>query len=154
MVTIDQLSSEGSDFSGPVELTEVDELLEDIQSYNNCLYGLGRKLQDPAERVSLETHVSGQENKGIRGMSKHVAWPFIAGVLDAYPSIDVDFARRLGEANQLRYNRLQEERDRNTASANEIDVESSDDGPVEEVATQSQRFSSRAMSPQSFLNLK
>lgn len=146
MVTIDQLSSEDSDSSGPLELSEVEEFLEDIQSYNNCLYGLGRVLQDPAERLCLETHGSGQGSKAIQEPSKMKAWPFIATVLDTYPSIDMEFARRLGEANRLRYNRLQEKRDRNTASANEVQAESSDDDPIEQVATQSHRPSSHAQS--------
>jgi len=146
MVTIDQLSSEDSDSSSPVELSEVEEFLEDIQSYNNCLYGLGRVLQDPAERLCIETHGSGQESKAIQEPSKMKAWPFIATVLDTYPSIDMEFARRLSEANRLRYNRLQEERDRNTASANEVQAESSDDDPIEQVATQSHRPSSHAQS--------
>ena len=45
-------------------------------------------------------------------------------IIEAYPSIDKTFARRLGEANELRYARLQAKRDR--AQAGRTDADSDD----------------------------
>lgn len=42
---------------------------------------------------------------------ENTAWPYISSVMEKYPSTKPDFARRLGEANERRYKRLQQKRE-------------------------------------------
>jgi hypothetical protein len=125
---LDDVTSSGSEVSTITELSENDELLQDVISSNDCLFELGSVLQDSAERI-----VPSSDNvRGSTGVSVNLlhntAWPYISNVLEAFPSIDRDFARRLGEANERRYNLLQTRRDKmvTEAQASGIDIASED----------------------------
>ena len=104
--TLDDFSSESSDPS----TDDVEELLRDVQSYNACLYGLVPVLENPAEK--LDVNEDQTQNVSYHETHEDTAWPYIANVMDAYPSIDKSFARRLREANKVRYSRLQHLRGR------------------------------------------
>lgn len=129
-ISLDELSSPESGDSSVDELAELEDLLRDVQSYNACLFGLSSVLEDPAEKAT-----SGFDNPQSLDISnkellKLSAWPYIRSIIETYPSIDRTFARRLGEANELRYARLQTWRDRAQAGPMDID---SDDSSEEDV---------------------
>ena len=110
-ISLDDLSSTGSYCSSVDEHRELEELVQDLQSHNACLYGLGSVIQNPAERLSTEPDTASQErDPKIQILFENPAWPYISSVMEKYPSIEPDFARRLGEANERRYKRLQHER--------------------------------------------
>lgn len=116
----DEFSSEYSSSS----INEVEELLQDVQSYNSCLYELGDAvLKDSKEKLDVKKNqmhdITNQDS------SNNSALPYIANIIDEYPSIDKVFARRLGEANHLRYMRLKSRRD--SAMARSHTTESSSD---------------------------
>ena len=58
---LDQLDSSDSETSTLDEAIELGELLQDIRSYNTCLFGLSSVLQEPAESVSLDVGNSKEE---------------------------------------------------------------------------------------------
>ena len=112
-ISLDDLSSTGSECSSVDKQWELEELVQDLQSHNACLYGLGSVIQNPAERLLTEPGNASQErDPTIQKLFENSAWPYISSVMEKYPSIKPDFARRLGEANELRYNRLQQKRER------------------------------------------
>ena len=123
-ISLDDLDFSQSDDSSSDGLTELEDLLRDVKSYNDCLYGLISVLETPAEDMFKDSTVLQTQLKSSTSMSNSAAWPFISSVIDVYPSIDREFARRLGEANRKRYSRLQRQRDRSEI----ISVESEDIG--------------------------
>lgn len=108
---LDEITSSGSETSIIHESDEVEELLGNIQSCNDCLFRLGSVLQDSAEEVLPEAKQPQDTNLSTPDLVHNTAWAYISGVLEAYPSIDPQLARRLGEANEERYNRLQRRRE-------------------------------------------
>lgn len=108
---LDEITSSGSEVSTIDESREIDELLQDVKSSNDCLFELGSVLQDSAESIVP----SSRDIYGSKAISltllNNTAWPYISNIIEAYPSVDRDLARRLGEANERRYNRLQTQRD-------------------------------------------
>ncbi len=123
-IALDELSSLESGDSSVDEMAELEDLLRDTQSFNACLFGLSSVLEDPAEKVTPSVDDSQSLEGSSRELLKDSAWPYITSIIEAYPSIDRTFARRLGEANELRYARLQARRDR--AQAGPIDTDSND----------------------------
>ncbi len=124
---LDQLDSSDSEDLTLNETVELEELLQDIRSYNTCLLGLSGVLQKPAESVSVDLGKSKEEIRLAQDLLANTAWPYISSVMQVYPLIDSDFARRLGEANELRYNRLQSQRDQAAARGTGIEPESSNE---------------------------
>ena len=51
--TVDDLSSSGSEGPGNDEVDQLEDLINDVQFHNDCLYGLGPVLQNPAENVKF-----------------------------------------------------------------------------------------------------
>ena len=49
--TVDDFSSSGSEGPSDDEVDQVEDLIKDVQFHNDCLYGLGPVLHNPAERV-------------------------------------------------------------------------------------------------------
>ena len=130
-ISVDDLSSLGSDDSSVDEEAEVKELLQDLQSHNVCLYELGSVLQDPAEKLAVKVDGATQEQAIMtQSLMGTTAWHYISSVVEIYPSIDRDFARRLGEANERRYDRLRQKRelfiDRTPESENDSEEEAVD----------------------------
>ena len=110
-ISLDDLSSTDSDASSDDGEMEFEELVLDLESHNSCLYGLGSVIQDPAESLYPESDtVSSERLLKIQEMFTNTAWPYINRIIAAYPSIDINFARRLGEANEWRYNSLLQNR--------------------------------------------
>ncbi len=126
-ITIDQLSSSESDISSVSDQSEIDELLKDLDTYNTCLFGLGSILEHSAEDVTRDLGKSREQPEMRQELLKTTAWPWIPSVIDAYPSVDRNFARRLGEANEERYNRLQKSRQAAAAQEFSDPYVSSDD---------------------------
>lgn len=123
-ISLDELSSMESGDSSVDEMAELEDLLRDTQSYNACLFGLGSVLEDSAEKAVPGSDDSQSLEASNQELLENSAWPYIASIIEAYPSIDRTFARRLGEANELRCARLQARRDR--ALAELTDTESDD----------------------------
>ena len=73
--TIDELSSSESEGLGNDEVDQLEDLINDVQFHNDCLYGLGPVLQNPAENVgSLKiTRPSVAEERGGLSVSDF-AW--------------------------------------------------------------------------------
>lgn len=107
---LDEITSSGSEISSIDEAREIDELLKDVKSCNDCLFDIGSVLQDSAERIVPNSEKIHDSTAVTNELLHNTAWPFISNVLEAYPSIDRDFAQRLGGANERRYNRLQTQR--------------------------------------------
>lgn len=124
-ISLDELSSPESGDSGVDEMAELEDLLRDTRSYNACLFGLSSVLEDPAEKAIASVDHSRSLETSTRELLKTSAWPYITSIIQAYPSIDRKFARRLGEANELRYTRLQGRRDRAQAGPTETDGDDS-----------------------------
>ena len=85
---------------------EVEELLEDLKSSNDCLFELVPVLEHPAERSELDG-TKARDNPDPEPRQDSV---WISHITNAYPFIDQIFAQRLGEANSSRYLRLRERR--------------------------------------------
>lgn len=121
---LDDVTSSGSEVSTITDLSEIDELLQDVKFSIDCLFELGSVLQDSAERIGSSSDNAHRSTAVSVNLLHNTAWPYISNVLEAFPSIDRDFARRLGEANERRYNRLQTRRDKTVtgAQASEIDT--------------------------------
>ena len=111
-ISLDELSSLESGDSSVDEMAELEDLLRDTQSYNACLFGLSSVLEDSAEKAVPGFDDSQSLEASNREPLESSAWPYIASIIEAYPSIDRTFARRLGGANEIRYARLQGRRDR------------------------------------------
>ena len=64
--TIDELSSSESEGPGNDEVDQLKDLIKDVQFHNDCLYGLGPVLQNPAENVGslIITRRSVAEERG------------------------------------------------------------------------------------------
>lgn len=131
------LSSEDSDDSSVEESSEFEQFVQDILHYNDCLFGLGHVLRNPPGKVVSKADVEAIRTESIQASSSSIAQPFIAIVLESYPSIDKELARRLGEANHARYERLRVERETHAAVAPSPSVES--DSTSEEAAGASQQ---------------
>jgi len=115
---LDDITSSGSEDSIIDEPREIDELLQDVGSSNDCLFKLGSVLQDSAESIVPNPgNVHGSTAVNL-SLLRNIAWPYISNILETYPSIDRDFARRLGEANERRYNRLQTQRNKTVTEDN------------------------------------
>lgn len=98
-ISLEDLSSTGSDCSSLDEQRKLEELVQDLQSHNACLYGLGSVIQDSAERLLTEPGNASQERDPMtQKLFENPAWPYISSVMEKYPSIKPDFARRFGEA--------------------------------------------------------
>lgn len=123
-ITPDELRSLESEDSSVDEMAELEELICDTQSYNSCLFGLSSVLEDPAEKAIPGFDASQGLKPSNQELLKNSAWPYITNIIEAYPSIDRTFARRLGEANEVRYTRLQARRDH--AQAGRTDTVSND----------------------------
>ena len=72
--TVDELSSSGSE--GPVndEMDQLEDLINDVQFHNDCLYGLGPVLQNPAEKTGYlnptsSNVVGGRSGKYLSGFA-------------------------------------------------------------------------------------
>ncbi len=120
---LDDVTSSGSEVSTINELSETDELLQDVKFSNDCLFELGSVLQDSAERIVPSSDNVHRSTADSVNLLQNTAWPYIANVLEAFPSIDRDFVRRLGEANERRYHRLQTRRDKMVTGAQAYDVD-------------------------------
>lgn len=131
-ISLDELSSLESGDSSVDEMAEFEELLHDCQSYNACLLGLTSVLEDSAEKAIPGFNDSRRLEASNWELLKNSAWPYITSIIEAYPSIDRKFARRLGEANELRYARLQARRDGAQAGTTDTDSDASSEENVQE----------------------
>ena len=113
-------------------MAELEDLLRDTQSYNACLFGLSSVLEDSAEKAVPGFDDFQSLEASNRELLRNSALPYIASIIEAYSSIDRTFARRLGEANELRYARLQERRDRAQAGPTDTDSDDSSEEMVQE----------------------
>lgn len=127
---LDEITSSGSEVSTIDESREMDELVQDIKSSNDCLFELGSVLQDSAERIVPSSgNVDGSTAVNL-SLLQNSAWPYISNIIEAYPLIGRDLARRLGEANERRYNRLQTQRDDAFAVTQGSESDDSDEGSL------------------------
>ena len=133
-ISLDELSSLESGDSSVDDMAELEDLIRDTQSYNICLFGLSSVLEDPAEKANPGFDASQSLETSNQELLENSAWPYITSIIEAYPSIDRTFARRLGEANEVRYARLQARRDH--AQAGPTDTDSDD--PSEEILQETQ----------------
>ena len=123
-ISLDDLSSSGSEDSSQDDISKIDEALSNIELSNDLLCELGPALHDSAERAAAKRdriEVSDDQNQQTS------AGPYIANILEIFPSIDRELARRLGEANRDRYNRLQRARDEAITRSDESETESADE---------------------------
>ena len=134
----------GSDISSDEDSFKLEQSIEDLEMRVDLLYRLGPALYEPADRVpgpfdmARGDSVSNQSNKNLLN---NTAGPRILRIIDTYPSIDKTLARRLGEANEARYNRLREARDKAAMLAYESDAESSAEEASEAMGQQPSRLS-------------
>ena len=133
-ITVDDFSSSGSEASSQEEVSEIQEALEDLEFRNDLLYKLAPALYDSAEMAMPIPDSSKSDDARNYQMLQTRAWPYITSVLEAYPSIDQSLARRLGEANEFRYIRLQKHREMASIRENTSETES----PIEEDPSMSQ----------------
>ena len=127
-INLDELSSSGSEDSSQEDISKIDEALSDIQLSNDLLGQLGPALHDSAERAAAKRDRNeASDNCNQQRMLQTSAGPYIANILELFPSIDRELARRLGEANRDRYNRLQRSRDEASTRSDESRTESADE---------------------------
>lgn len=127
-INIDDFSSSGSEGSSQEEISKIDEALSNIELSNDLLCELGPALHDSAERAAGKRDRNAEsDNHNQQTMLQTGARPYIANILEIFPSIDGELARRLGEANRDRYNRLQRARDEATTRSDESETESADE---------------------------
>ena len=133
-ISLDEFSSLESEDSNVDEMAEFEDIIHDTQSYNACLFGLSSVLEDPAEKVASGLDASQSLEFSSQELLTNSAWPYITSIIESYPSIDRTFARRLGEANEVRYARLQARRDHVQAGPTDTD----DDDPSEPILQETQ----------------
>ena len=127
-IYLDELSSSGSEDSNLEEVSKVDEAISNIELSNDLLGQLGPALHDSAERAAAKRDRNeASDNQNQQTILQTGAGPYIASILEIFPSIDRELARRLGEANRDRYNRLQRSRDEATTRSDESETESADE---------------------------
>jgi len=124
---LDELSSEGSERSEHGESSEVGELLSILETLNGYLFGLESVLKNPVETSATESSEGRKRDKFDQSIIQTTAWPFIRIVIETYPLMDIDLARRLGQANELRFGRLQTERAANDTILADSDSENADE---------------------------
>lgn len=112
-----ELDSSESEKSSVNEASELQELLQDIQSYNSCHFGLSSVLQEPAESVWMDLGKYKVDIAVGQDRLLNTTRPHISSVTGTDPSIHQDYVRQLGEANELRYNGIQNERAQNDVSS-------------------------------------
>ena len=110
VVSADGSCSSGSDVSGHEEVLVYQELTERLVFEIDLLYRVGPSLYENVERevIALEENekIGAGDDPAYQMFSKDTAWHFIKLVSDAYPSMKLELARRLGKANEMRFNRL------------------------------------------------
>ena len=72
--TVDELDSSGSEGPDNDEMDQLEDLINDVQFHNDCLYGLGPVLQNPAEKTGYlkptgSNVVGGRSGKSVSGSS-------------------------------------------------------------------------------------
>lgn len=142
----DGSSSSGSDISSDGEAFKLEQLIEDLEMHIVLLYRLGPVLYDPADKApgALDYPRGAIYDQPNGSLLSNTAGPRILKIVDTYRSIDRNFARRLGEANEIRYNRLREARDKAKLQSYESDTECSDENSSEVIE---QQFSSPSQAP-------
>lgn len=98
-ISLDDFSSTESEGSSQDEGSQLEEAAKDVEFSNDLLFQLGPALHDNAERAALKREMSGVHDERSQQMLHTGAGPYIASVLESYPSINPELARRLGEAN-------------------------------------------------------
>ena len=139
----DESSSSGSDHSSFTEPSKLEELTEDLEFHIDLIYRLASTLYDNAENTSKNPDnrkIGPIVDQSHHNFLQDTAWPLIKNILDAHPSIQTNLARRLGKANEIRYNRLKDARDEAAAHASNLETENSSD----EVEELEQLFPSQA----------
>ena len=121
-ITLDDFSSSESEGSSQDEDSHLEEAAKDVEFSNDLLFQLGPALHDNAERAALRRERSEVYDEGSQQMMHTGAGPYIASVLESFPSINPELARRLGEANQARYYRLQKARDEAALRPDESEI--------------------------------
>ena len=127
-INLDELSSSGSEDSDLEEISKIDEAISNIELSNDLLGQLGPALHDSAERAAAkQDRNEAPDNHNQQTILQTGAGPYIASILEIFPSIDRELARRLGQANRDRYNRLQRSRDEAITQSDESETESADE---------------------------
>ena len=106
---LDALDLSDSERLSVDETVELQELLDDIQSYNTCLFGLSSVLEEPAESILID---SGKSKEGITGpqdTTTNTAGPYMSSVTEPDQAGNLNYARRRGEASELRYEKTKSE---------------------------------------------
>jgi hypothetical protein len=94
-----------SDSESSSASNEIEEIIEDLKRYNDCFLDLAPTLENPAKESDPDENACNlSEETQILAQAR----PFVADIKYRYPSIDEEFARRLGEANWQRRERLRE----------------------------------------------
>jgi hypothetical protein len=103
---------------------DIDDLVKDIKTFNDCFMDLVPTLENPAKNP-------GQEGTASDCLAVFVdvteSTPYMTNIVDKYPSIDKEFAQRLGEANWRRHIRL---REKLSSTPEENELGRSNDGCV------------------------
>lgn len=102
----DELGSSDSDISTSDEL---EELIKDIKTYTDCFLDLVPTLERPAKNLGLD-ELAGNVQESLK-LINDPAWPYITSIQYRFPLADMDFVRRLGEANWQRNQRLRDKRE-------------------------------------------
>ncbi|KAI9881508.1 MAG: hypothetical protein M1830_000071 [Pleopsidium flavum] len=83
---------------------DIEDLIEDLKMFNDCFMDLVPTLENPAKNFQLEEKAPSLQGTHVSVME--AAHSYIANIQDKFPSIDENFAQRLGEANWQRHERL------------------------------------------------
>ena len=132
----------GSDISSDEDSFKLEQSMEDLERHIVLLYRLGPALYEPADKAPGpfdRARGDSVSDESTKNFLNNTAGPRILRIVDTYPSIDKTLARRLGEANEARYNRLREARDKAAMLAYESDAESSGEEASEVMAQKSSR---------------
>jgi hypothetical protein len=95
--------------SDDIEKCMIEEIVEDIKVYIQCLVDLGSALECPAFDPDFD-----EDETDMTRVKTHTAYDYYSDlIMDKYPNVNRDLADCLGKANWERYQRLQSERMRN-----------------------------------------
>jgi hypothetical protein len=86
---------------------DVDEIIEDMKAYMESLMDLSPSLDHPAMDTAIIEDLGTTLIDDLSGVSEP-ARPFVLIIRDRFPSLEIGLARKLGEANWQRRQRLRE----------------------------------------------
>lgn len=104
-LSLEEASDSDSDLESSWSEYVFDDIIEDLSTYMESLADLSPSLDHPATDKVFTEDVNNSLIDELWAVSQP-AWPFVSIIRDRFPSLDAGIARKLGEGNWQRRERL------------------------------------------------